>query len=114
MKKRFLSPLTIAELIIAVVPVIFYLVIFRSMPEKIAVHFSGSFVADKWAPKFSAEAVLDCALGFIGLLIGKGLTRFVAIFSDHDKESAQLSRRIMVVTEIFLTALFSALAITFL
>ena len=112
-KKSSLLSLIILEILIALLPFIFYLLIFNRLPAIVAVHYGANHVPNRWAPKLSFDMIFLCALGFLGIIVGKALNLFCVAISP-DQSNRKTVRKIMVVTELFLVTLFSFLSTYFL
>lgn len=113
MKKR--TGPCVHELIIAAVPFLFYVSIYRSLPPEIPVHYSFHGVADGFASKLSVEALFICSLGYCGLGLGVFLRKMVdAMGKSQENDNTQTTARLMGYNQTFLTIFFSALSLYFL
>ena len=98
--------------IIAAVPFLFYISIYRYLPSEIPVHYSLDGIADRFASKLSVEALLLCSLGYGGLLIGILLRKMVyAMGKNQENDNTQITAKLMAYNQTFLTIFFSALSL---
>lgn len=98
--------------IIAAVPFLFYISIYRYLPSEIPVHYSFDGIADGFASKHSVEALLLCSMGYCGLLLGVLLRKMVyAMGKNQENDNTQITAKLMAYNQTFLTIFFSALSL---
>jgi Predicted integral membrane protein len=112
-EKRNFPSRTILELLIALIPFILYILLFNRLPDRVAVHYGADNVPNRWAPKLSVDMIIQCSLGFFGLIFGKALNWF-CVTINTDQSNIKAVRKIMRITELFLTAFFCFLSVYFL
>lgn len=114
MKHKETTDSIVYDLVIAAVPFLVYASIYRSLPSEIPVHYSFDGIADRFASKLSVEALLLCALGYCGLLLGVLLRKMVlAMGKTQENNNMQTTAKLMAYNQTFLTIFFSALSLYF-
>lgn len=106
----------LAEVGISCFPLVFYILIYRYLPEIIVTHY-GMHGADGFSHKDAPGEWLTVCLGFVGIVFGEGMTLLLKKFpktatvNGTDFESALL---IVKVVGAFMTVLLSVLGFGFL
>lgn len=111
MTKRGPSNLLLAEIAIASVPVIFYVLAYPYLPEIIITHY-GAHGADGFHHKGSITVICSVAMGFFGVAFAQGMTLLVKKFpqSIHGNTDPQDAMMLIKGVGMFLTVLLSLLA----
>ncbi|AIQ50801.1 hypothetical protein [Paenibacillus sp. FSL R7-0331] len=95
----------------AMVPILFYMYIYRQMPDFVPVHYDGA-VADRFALKGSYEVILISLLGWLGFGIIKLLQLLLRrLFLHSYVENLAVIHRVWNAATLLVTAGFSVLAI---
>ncbi len=105
-----------AELIIALLPCVFLAIIYKELPNQVAVHFNAEGIADHYAAKDSWDMLFLPSVGFIGFIIAR-FTRFVCMLSCRsDKKfcNAKPLERFCTYIELFVVSLLSGTSLYFL
>lgn len=77
----------------------YYLLRLPSMPETVPVHWNAAGEATRYAARLSFDTILSCFIGYMGLLLGRGLR---AVSSDKKSENHAAVERIMAWNEALL------------
>ena len=72
------------EALFCALPLVYYLLRLPSMPETVPVHWNAAGEATRYAARFSFDTILRCFIGYMGLLLGRGLR---AVSSDKKSEN---------------------------
>lgn len=114
MKNKETTGPLVNDLVIAAVPFLLYVSIYRYLPPEIPVHYSLDGIADRFASKLSVEALLLCSFGYCGLLLGVLLRKMVyAMGKNQENDNTQITAKLMAYNQTFLTIFFSALSLYF-
>lgn len=98
----------ILSFVIALIPVVLYLLLYSTMPDTVPIHYDGS-VADRFVSKSSFEVILLSGLGCIGFIIMKLLQillrkAFVRSYIENTVAASRIwNIAIVVVTVVFST-----------
>uniref|UniRef100_UPI004027B996 DUF1648 domain-containing protein n=1 Tax=Candidatus Scatomorpha intestinigallinarum TaxID=2840923 RepID=UPI004027B996 len=87
------------EALFCALPLVYYLLRLPSMPETVPVHWNDAGEATRYAARFSFDTILSCFIGYMGLLLGRGLR---AVSSDKKSENHAAVERIMAWNEALL------------
>lgn len=87
------------EALFCALPLVYYLLRLPSMPETVPVHWNAAGEATRYAARFSFDTILSCFIGYMGLLLGRGLR---AVFRDKKSENHAAVERIMAWNEALL------------
>lgn len=98
------------EALFCALPLVYYLLRLPSMPETVPVHWNAAGEATRYAARFSFDTILSCFIGYMGLLLGRGLR---AVFRDKSSENHAAVERIMAWNEALLCLLFTGMAFYF-
>lgn len=95
----------------ATIPVLFYIYLYRRMPDFVPVHYDGA-VADRFALKGSYEIILISLLGWLGFGMIKLLQLLLRrLFLRSYIENLAVVHRVWNAATLLVTAGFSVLAI---
>lgn len=115
MSKHRVPRRLLAELGIALIPLVLYILSYKYLPDIMTTHYSAAHGADGFHSKGSFWVVFTVCLGFLGIVIGQGCTwmakKFPGSVHGMDTDSALVMLKTL---EVFLTVLFSGLALFFL
>lgn len=111
MSKHRVPRRLIAELGIALIPLVLYILSYKYLPDTMTTHYSAAHGADGFHPKGSADVVFLACLGFLGVALGEGTVWLVKKFPNSvhgtDFESAMTLVHFM---SVFLTVLLSGVS----
>ena len=92
------------EALFCALPLVYYLLRLPSMPETVPVHWNAAGEATRYAARFSFDTILSCFIGYMGLLLGRGLR---AVFRDKKSENHAAVERIRAWNEALLCLLLA-------
>lgn len=98
----------LAELVIALLPLIFFAIIFNQLPDRIAVHFDGDGIANRYAAKDSLDAFVLAGIGLTGFVTAR-LLRIICMLISRGKQAGNdaAASRMITCIELFIIITFS-------
>lgn len=93
MNDRLKRSLLVGEIILCLLPFFCYAMIYRYLPPEIPIHYNFEGTADRFAAKSSAEIIVLCGIGFMGLLLGMALRKFIAALAKTQEPDNTINNR---------------------
>lgn len=98
--------------IIAVIPLVFLILIFRKIPDKIPVQFGENGEILKKASKYSFQMILQSSLGIIAAIIFSIIMKFIVNLNFSPRQNHYLKAlKTMNIINIIITTIFSIFSI---
>lgn len=101
-----------AEAIVSAAPLVYYLLLLPELPERVPTHFGPDGTADGFSGRFSAGSLAVCLIGYVGMLLGAGVSRFCSSLYDGETErNRDVGKRILTLNEAVLCLFFTIMAL---